>query len=68
MGLGTGPGEIQSFAGVYDGHGGSATADWLKQKFFGIVQVRCMGKSRVTVLYWEHDTGAVHWHIDIGPS
>ncbi len=28
-----------SFAGVYDGHGGSATAQWLQEKLFDVVQV-----------------------------
>lgn len=46
VGISTGPGEIQSFAGVYDGHGGGATADWLKKSFFGYVKVRGMSCER----------------------
>ncbi|GAX74134.1 hypothetical protein CEUSTIGMA_g1583.t1 [Chlamydomonas eustigma] len=36
-------GELGSFAGVYDGHGGSATADWLREKLFPIIQARWRG-------------------------
>lgn len=34
------PGQPVSFVGVYDGHGGSATAEWLKNKLFNVVKVR----------------------------
>ncbi|GLC44015.1 hypothetical protein PLESTB_000220100 [Pleodorina starrii] len=32
------PGEPFAWAGVYDGHGGFAVADWLKSKLFGVVE------------------------------
>lgn len=31
-------GALQFFAGVYDGHGGSAVAEWCKNNLLGVVQ------------------------------
>lgn len=40
-------GQPEMFVGVYDGHGGSATAEWLKTQLFGIVQKYWSGGEHV---------------------
>lgn len=37
MQVAKGTGVYDAFAGVYDGHGGSAVAQWLKEKLQGVV-------------------------------
>jgi len=55
---GSAPGAPVAFAGVYDGHGGSAVADWLKAGLFPIVEKKWSGarpEASITEAYLEAD-------------
>lgn len=39
------PGDLSLYAAVFDGHGGAAVADWLKDKFFDVLRSKWTGGS-----------------------
>lgn len=54
-----GPGDIFAFAGVYDGHGGSAVAEWLQSNLSGVISPQWGGSSPeadITEAYLQADS------------